>query len=376
MLGAHTQTHNTLEACIKDRMPAAKVTEDKMPAIKMAEDKMPAAKVADIVPAVKVVKTKMSMAEETDIRIKVPAAKDKMSAVKETDIKTKMPAAEGADTKDKTSARRGRNLRELKRRNYSVSKAFKTLLGDALQPDDDLPVRKLSVTAARGGQWTGLTNFGWISLKSEWVEQNFERWFIHECKDKAGKKVNVPAGRAADTADGPLLLHDVPNAYPQTDSSKCAFFGVAAALQHIKAVDADGRPFDRALAELYGPDTRFKPMQAVAKYVHDRVPGWRVRKIAGFDPLVASVPPDAVVLARLEASDGDVTHAVGLADGKIFDANRKSAMPLCKEALDAACLGDATFARVMSALVITPSSATRKHACGSEGERPAKKVRV
>jgi hypothetical protein len=89
-----------------------------------------------------------------------------------------------------------------------------------------------------------------------------------------------------------------------------------------------------------------------------------------------------VAVVQLGASDGDPTHAVGIADGKIFDANRAYAMPLSVDGLDAACLGATTaFAKSLQAVVLRPGKRTRKHmrkhaAAAAAAERPAKKPRM
>jgi hypothetical protein len=229
-------------------------------------------------------------------------------------------------------------------------------------PVDGWAVSKLR--ALDDGRWQGLAGIEWVDLEPGWVKDNFKNWFLRECRGKRGEAIKVPPGRTAEAADGPMLF-DVPNPYQQADGNKCVAFGAAAALQHVGAVDVDGRPFARAVAELRGPD----PIKDVTRYVTERVPGWQAAKRKRFDPLGDQLPPGAVAVMQLAASDGDPSHAVGIADNKIFDANHAHAMPLGVDGLDAACLGaTTTFAKSLRAVMLRPSKLVRKRAAAAAAE--------
>ena len=68
-----------------------------------------------------------------------------------------------------------------------------------------------------------------------------------------------------------------------------------------------------------------------------------------------------MVVAQLEASDGDVSHAVATVNGIVFDANFGHAVELSSRGLDACCLGPTTtFARIKRAVLLIPGAKVRR----------------
>ena len=85
--------------------------------------------------------------------------------------------------------------------------------------------------------------------------------------------------------------------------------------------------------------------------------GWKpkvlssVEEVAAFDPLTAC-PDGSVLVMHIKQTDGAADHAVAIAIGFIFDANRSHALPLSAAGL--AALG---YAGIVSATILTPKKA-------------------
>ena len=63
-----------------------------------------------------------------------------------------------------------------------------------------------------------------------------------------------------------------------------------------------------------------------------------------------------VTVVQLKDSSGFLNHCVAIAGGFVFDFNKVHALPLSPEALDACCLGDATYASVVKGFSLTRAS--------------------
>ena len=212
-------------------------------------------------------------------------------------------------------------------------------------------VCKLMVTAPRGGEWHGLVRDTWVEVSSEWVNGNFKSFFLRECRASSGKALHVPVGRAA-TAGAPPLLHNIDNPFPQRDCDACVPYSAAAALNYVGAIDSEGHTFFKDIAAL-GAHPDLDAIRSLTMYITHRVPGWRA---AACSPdVLSNIPPETVIVAQLEASDGDISHAVAIVRGIIFDANFAHAVELSTRGLDACCLGNTTtFVRIKRAVQLVP----------------------
>jgi hypothetical protein len=88
--------------------------------------------------------------------------------------------------------------------------------------------------------------------------------------------------------------------------------------------------------------------------------GWKptviksIEKVAAFDPLTAC-PDGSALVMHLKETDGSAEHAVAIARGFIFDANRAHALPLTT-----ASLATLKYAGIVSSTVLTPSAKIAK----------------
>ncbi|KAI2502762.1 hypothetical protein MHU86_11666 [Fragilaria crotonensis] len=83
-------------------------------------------------------------------------------------------------------------------------------------------------------------------------------------------------------------------------------------------------------------------IRKVGQFAETQLPTWITRQVLKrphmFDwQLLQEQMKDTMVLAVLNESDGNGSHAVTIHSGYVYDANEVVAIPLCKEALDYCC---------------------------------------
>lgn len=209
----------------------------------------------------------------------------------------------------------------------------------------------------------------WEKLENDWVEANFGltagySTFLESLR--GGKALVVPVGRAAtrsSTADpSPGSQNDTGASCPtgvllpggviyQGVSQHCASYGLASALAacgFVAEAESLVSQADKILA-----CTTNQAKKAVDTLV--ACGGWarpQVLDCSIFDPLVHRSPLPTIV--QLCASDADNTHVVGIAGDYLYDSNFTERRLLTREALDASCIGEATFARASYAARLTP----------------------
>ena len=166
------------------------------------------------------------------------------------------------------------------------------------------------------------------------------------CTARSGVFHNIPIGKAstADTNEGVLKGRSVAASsvvMPPEDvrylsevggGDFCLSYGTASALCAFG--DTKLAPIVADNAEPL--EKKERQMQALRDIVQ-RLSTWTAHKIveeelASFDPLV-DCNPEHVYVLHLKQTDGATDHAVAVARGRIYDANRPASLPLSREGL-------------------------------------------
>jgi hypothetical protein len=195
-------------------------------------------------------------------------------------------------------------------------------------------------------------------LHPNWVTKNFRShkdWWEALHGELLGTWCPAPMGSASvhgvcESGIGGSALTgvSVPVVTHQGNANYCASYGPASALRHAgfaEHADHLEQQAEHVLAALTN-------QAAEAGEVVKKLGGFVAQRMPNYDPLTDRSPHPTIL--QLCASDGDNTHVVGIAGDWIFDSNRHNALPLCKESLDACCLGDASFLRSSYAIRLVP----------------------
>lgn len=204
--------------------------------------------------------------------------------------------------------------------------------------------------------WTGFVSGGaGIPLPAPYVSNVFRRDLIRECKSNPGVPIacaRVGSAKSAspmeveDRAPPSATVDRVPPVvqYLQGDKDHCVGLSTASAVHH-----AGDEAAGKIIATL--APAAIKEHNAV-EYVKTQCnrklrPAWTVCKIKGGAQNLdwqSLADPSVVTVVQLRDSAGNIEHCVSIVSGWIFDTNKKHAIKLSKEGLDACCLGGATFA--------------------------------
>lgn len=205
------------------------------------------------------------------------------------------------------------------------------------------------------------------------MQENFGEYtaFLTDLRTNGGKPLIVPKGRAAGCAapaDGAADPHggtgtresvstgvSVPSVVCQGDRPHCASLGPVSALRacgYLRHADALQRVAEDVLA-----CTTSQAAEAVRRI--RAMGGWKeTPHLPNFDPVINHSPH--VTIVQLRDSHGSNTHVIAIAGDLIFDSNHPEPRSLSKAALDACCLGAATFARVSYAVRFIPAAKALK----------------
>lgn len=223
--------------------------------------------------------------------------------------------------------------------------------------------------------WEGILPGGaGVPLPPAFVAHVFSRSMIRECLQKAPRPVDCTrVGASADQpATAEVVTVGAPEVgYPQSDSNACVVCTAASALLYVGA--------QAAAQAIYGLKSQSLKLQAGANRVtfvrHQSrkllQPEWQscnlrwgqrmdgpAHSFASVSALLATAPGSVIVLQLLDSS-GFPNHCVAVIDGWIFDTNKSHALPAAgdgalRAALDASCLGGATFVGVLGGFQLTP----------------------
>ena len=128
------------------------------------------------------------------------------------------------------------------------------------------------------------------------------------------------------------------NTLPQETLSRCLLLCVSCCVVVAKASVLE--QVERQMEELRSTADAIGWKPTVIKSVED---------LAAFDPLTAC-PDGSALVMHLKETDGSADHAVAIARGFIFDANRPHALPLTTASLEVL-----KYEGIVSATLLTPS---------------------
>lgn len=197
-----------------------------------------------------------------------------------------------------------------------------------------------------------------------WVKENFKHWFIGRVERNMGRWCYVPVGRMDPTApqsvaanlngmlafgtQGPEPTPEVRYRSVEDGGDFCLPYSAASAADHLGDTTLPSL-FEQAASNIERHERQMETVREMA-----RQQGWTahkiasVEKIAAFNPLTACPDGDMLIM-HLKETDGAADHAVTIALGWIFDANRTHALPLSSDGLKAI-----NYAGIVSATRLTP----------------------
>ena len=211
--------------------------------------------------------------------------------------------------------------------------------------------------------WTGMEgrNGTSVPLDEEWVNANFEPWFL---QNVFGAYKHIPGGKASSPKASVLEAGGrgsgrVPVVWQQGANQFCIPYGAASAADAEQFNDANGKPLAEHLAALAGVQVDDALMH-LHNYVRASVPGWQARFLPlPHDPL--SEVSDGLTVLQLEDTGGGVAHYVTAVPPShlVFDANQPFAAQLSNAGLTSCCLAGA-YKSVVRALRLEPGQKLRK----------------
>jgi hypothetical protein len=215
----------------------------------------------------------------------------------------------------------------------------------------------------QGGYRDGRTE----PVTADWVKENFKHWFISRVESHMGIGDGwcfVPVGRMDSTApqsvaanlngmfgfgtQGPELTPEVRYRSAKDGGDFCLPYSAASAAHHLGDAKLSSL-FKQEASNIEGHERQMETVREMANQQ-----GWTthkiasVEKIAAFNPLTACPDGDMLIM-HLKETDGAADHAVTIALGWIFDANRTHALPLSSDGLKAI-----NYAGIVSATRLTP----------------------
>ena len=194
---------------------------------------------------------------------------------------------------------------------------------------------------------------------------------VERCEKCLGRFCFVPVGKCdpkllSTTADlteglkgliaagtqGPVPLPEVRFLSEEGGGDFCLAYGAASALHYFGDSKLSPLLIDVA-RRLEQIERQMEAMREAA-----RASGWQPERIVGqdaltFEPLKCA--PESVYVLHLRELDGASDHAIAIARGMIFDANRALALPLSPAGL--AAIG---YAGIVSATRLTPPEKVAK----------------
>ena len=218
---------------------------------------------------------------------------------------------------------------------------------------------KINPQAPSTHTWRGILPGGGVKivLPAPYVDKVFPRNLIRECKSKPGVPIDCTRVGSAKSAS-PMEVEDRASAsaiavvvgshkvqYPQGDKDYCVAFSAASAV-HFAGDEKAGKTI--ALLAPAAIEER-KPVVYVQTQCRENLrPMWETVKIKNAAMVdwqsLGDLCPSVVTVVQIKDSTGNIEHCVSIVSGWIFDTNKKHAIKLSKEGLDACCLGGATFA--------------------------------
>ena len=201
-----------------------------------------------------------------------------------------------------------------------------------------------------------------ISLEREWVQKNFEQWFIDECHNKPGRVLKVVPGAPDDLRDAikwsPSLINKtqpqhnngigsiVP--FQQRNYPLCLVYSFASALLHFNMrTEATNFADQGFMLVMDGKLTVKSFIGLVQKHckAHDFIRD---------KTYPVSLHPQSPVSMIFLSSDGSIGHAVALLGNRIYDSTEQRVLPNCAEALDRCAGLGATFCKPENAYILIP----------------------
>ena len=188
-------------------------------------------------------------------------------------------------------------------------------------------------------KWTGrMENGRETTLEEDFVVNAIGNTFVQELKMSRGGFVDVPVGDYK-----PSHLHEHPNLKvigapnvkfnPSDGKDLCVSESLASALYAIGFTD-------KAIAiDLFGEEIMkgavVNALEKVIQHARTVLPSWiAIRSIKKEFDWTTGLDERDMLSGVLRASDGSCCHAITIHDGFIYDANEKTALPLCAEALN------------------------------------------
>jgi len=183
-----------------------------------------------------------------------------------------------------------------------------------------------------------------IRTDEDFVKQ-FKTGFLEEVKRMRCGFVDIPVGDFKEShlhAYPKLQVPEAPQVhFVQSEGEDlCVSKSLASALYAIGFDNAAKSINHFGESQLRGGTV--DAIRKVGQFAETQLPTWITRKVLKrphmFDwQLLQEQMKDTMVLAVLNESDGNGSHAVTIHSGFVYDANEVVAIPLCKEALDYCC---------------------------------------
>jgi hypothetical protein len=196
-----------------------------------------------------------------------------------------------------------------------------------------------------------------------WICENFKSYFVERCKANPGEWLYVPVGKEKSTftsgeeenlngmsefgTKSPLTTPEV-RFQSGEGEDYCLSYGAASAVSYLGDVKLPKLLVDKA-GEIEQIERQLEEVRSIAVQI-----GWTATRISSvdkvklFNPLTAC-PYGSVLVIHIREDDGSENHSISISLDYIFDANRKHALPLTQQSLDA--IG---YNGIVSATLLTP----------------------